>query len=46
MGWILREYSKTNPDFVINYVNKNDLASLSKREALLWMKKKGIAQDA
>ncbi len=42
IGWILREYSKTNPDFVISYVNNNDLASLSKREALLWMKNKGI----
>ncbi len=42
IGWILREYSKINPDFVINYVNNNDLANLSKREALLWMKKKGI----
>ena len=41
IGWILREYSKTNPDFVINYVNNNDLANLSKREALLWMKNKG-----
>ena len=41
IGWILREYSKTNPDFVIRYVNKTDLATLSKREALLWMKNKG-----
>lgn len=44
IGWILREYSKTNPDFVIDYVNNNDLASLSKCEALLWMKKKGVIQ--
>lgn len=44
IGWILREYSKTNPDFVIDYVNNYDLASLSKREAILWMKNKGIIQ--
>lgn len=42
IGWILREYSKTNPEFVVNYVAKNELAPLSKREALLWMNKKGI----
>ena len=44
IGWILREYSKTNPDFVINYVNKYDLPPLSKRETLLWMKNKGVIQ--
>ncbi len=36
------EYSKTNPNYLIKYVNNNELASLSKREALLWMKSKGI----
>jgi len=40
IGWILREYSKTNSDFVKNYVNTNSLSVLSKREALLWMEKK------
>jgi len=38
IGWILREYSKTNPDFVINYVEKYPLSGLSKREALKWLK--------
>lgn len=42
IGWILREYSKTNSDFVIHYVQKNELAPLSKREALLWMRNNGI----
>lgn len=34
IGWILREYSKTNPGWVVGYVNNNPLHSLSKREAL------------
>ncbi len=42
IGWILREYSKTNPSFVINYVDNNNMSNLSKREALLWMKRKGM----
>ncbi len=42
IGWVLREYSKTNPAFVIDYVANNEIAPLSKREALLWMKNKGI----
>ncbi|RLD23241.1 MAG: DNA alkylation repair protein [Bacteroidetes bacterium] len=37
IGWILREYSKTNPDFVINYVENNSLSGLSHREALKWL---------
>ena len=42
IGWILREYSKTNPSYVVNFVDKTKLANLSKREALLWMKNKGM----
>lgn len=34
IGWILREYSKTNPEWVINFVGETPLHSLSKREAL------------
>lgn len=34
IGWALREYGKTNPDFTINFVNSHSLAPLSKREAL------------
>jgi len=34
IGWILRQYSRTNPDWVINFVNKTDLNILSKKEAL------------
>lgn len=40
IGWILREYSKTDAQFVIDYVNHNQLSGLSKREALKWLKNK------
>ena len=39
IGWILREYSKTNSIWVENFVEQNDLSNLSKREALKWLKK-------
>jgi len=34
IGWALREYSKTDPAYVIKYVDENELNPLSKREAL------------
>ncbi|MDT0557483.1 DNA alkylation repair protein [Ichthyenterobacterium sp. W332] len=34
IGWALREYSKTNPDAVLNFVETNKLKPLSAREAL------------
>jgi 3-methyladenine DNA glycosylase AlkD len=34
IGWSLREYSKTNPDWVIRFVEQNNIKSLAKREAL------------
>ena len=34
IGWSLREYAKTNPSWVKEFVNNNTLAPLSKREAL------------
>ena len=40
IGWILREYSKTNPDFVVDYVEKYPLSGLSQREALKWLNNK------
>lgn len=33
IGWALREYAKTNPEWVINFINNNNLSNLSKREA-------------
>jgi len=34
IGWALREYGKTNPDSVLEFVNSNTLKPLSTREAL------------
>ena len=34
IGWALREYSKTTPGWVKNFVKQNKLAPLSQREAL------------
>jgi 3-methyladenine DNA glycosylase AlkD len=38
IGWVLREYGKTNPEWVIEFANKTQLSSLSKREALRLIK--------
>lgn len=34
IGWILREYSKTNPKWVLEFANKTALSNLSRKEAL------------
>ncbi len=34
IGWVLREYGKTNKDWVFYFVKKNKLSNLSSREAL------------
>jgi len=34
IGWTLREYSKTNPDWVLDFVESHALSALSKKEAL------------
>ncbi|MFT4770807.1 MAG: 3-methyladenine DNA glycosylase AlkD [Cryomorphaceae bacterium] len=34
IGWALREYGKVNPNWVVDFVDKNELSNLSKREAL------------
>lgn len=41
IGWVLREYSKTDAIWVRNYVAENEtiLANLSKREALKWLER-------
>lgn len=38
IGWILREYSKTNSEWVIDFIETNELSNLSKREALRLIK--------
>ncbi|MCO6487769.1 MAG: DNA alkylation repair protein [Phaeodactylibacter sp.] len=41
-GWALRQYSKTNAEAVTNFIeNHPDLAPLTKREGLKWLKKNG-----
>jgi 3-methyladenine DNA glycosylase AlkD len=39
IGWALRNYSKTNPDWVIEFTEKTALSALSLREALRLIKK-------
>ena len=38
IGWVLREYSKTNPKWVLEFTNNTALSNLSKREALRLIK--------
>lgn len=38
IGWVLREYSRTNPKWVVEFVEKTQLNTLSKREALRLLK--------
>ena len=38
IGWVLREYAKTNPGFVRRFAEEHELKPLSKREALKHIK--------
>ncbi len=43
IGWALREYSKTNYRWVLNFIIQNTtLKTLSKREAIKWIDDKGL----
>ena len=42
IGWILREYSKTDAEWIKKFVGNHQLAPLSKREALKWLERKSI----
>lgn len=37
IGWVLREYSKTNPDAVVIFMENNDLSHLAKREGMKFL---------
>lgn len=37
IGWILREYSKTEPQVVVGYVKTATISNFSKKEALKWL---------
>ena len=39
IGWSLREYSKTDPGFVVRFVQSHELSGLSHREALKWLER-------
>lgn len=41
-GWFLREYSRTDWELVVDFIENNDLAPLTKREGLKWLKKQGV----
>jgi 3-methyladenine DNA glycosylase AlkD len=38
IGWVLREYSRTNPTWVIDFASNTELSALSYREALRLLK--------
>ena len=42
IGWALREYSKINPEYVIQFIDNQQLSGLSEREALKWIKGKSV----
>ena len=42
IGWALREYSKSSPTAVQQFVAQTDLSPLAHREALKWMRNKGM----
>ena len=39
IGWVLREYSKTEPEIVFSFIEEHDsvLSNLSKREGMKWL---------
>lgn len=39
IGWVLREYGKTNPKWVVEFADNTTLSNLSRREALRLIKK-------
>ncbi len=41
IGWVLREYSKTDPEAVRRFVADTPLEPLSRREALKWLEARG-----
>ncbi len=42
IGWALREYSKTDPQAVRDFVSRTPLEPLSAREALKWLQRKTV----
>jgi len=46
IGWVLREYSKTNPSAVRRFIEDHPLAPLSKREGMKWLKEQSTAEPS
>jgi len=44
IGWALREYSKTDYKWVLNFIIQNNIKPLSKREAIKWIDYKGLIE--
>jgi 3-methyladenine DNA glycosylase AlkD len=44
IGWVLREYSKTDADWTIRFIESHELAGLSEREGLKWLRNKGVIE--
>ena len=42
IGWILREYSKTDPEAVLGFLKENELKPLSRREAMKVIERNGL----
>jgi 3-methyladenine DNA glycosylase AlkD len=42
IGWALRQYSKFNKEWVLDFVENTELKPLSHREALKWLKNKNL----
>jgi 3-methyladenine DNA glycosylase AlkD len=42
IGWVLREYTRYYPEKIVGFVENNELANLSRREALKYLKNKGL----
>ena len=46
IGWVLREYSKTNPSAVRRFIEDHPLAPLSKRVGMKWLKEQSTAEPS
>ncbi|MDN2480973.1 DNA alkylation repair protein [Vibrio agarivorans] len=44
IGWVLREYSKTAPTSVINFIEEQGILGLARREALKWLNKSDLSE--
>ncbi|WP_295893681.1 DNA alkylation repair protein [uncultured Vibrio sp.] len=43
IGWVLREYSKTDANRVVNFIEAENITGLAKREGLKWLKSRSAS---